>query len=60
MLILVPDSDAAALAARLAPLFAHITAKQSLPLRFGGYTLLDLSVLQGEDFRGLPVGKAIK
>ncbi len=60
MLILVPDSDAAALAVRLAPLFADITALQSLPLQFGGYRLLDLSVLKGQGFRGLPLGRGIK
>jgi hypothetical protein len=60
MLILVPDSHAAALADRLAPMFDHITVTQSLPLRFGGYDLLNLSVLKGADFRGLPSGMGIK
>jgi 4-amino-4-deoxy-L-arabinose transferase-like glycosyltransferase len=60
MLILVPDSDIAALARRLAPMFNDITVKQSIPLRFGGYILINLSVLKGEGFRGLPAGIGIK
>ncbi len=60
MLILVPDSDAATLADRLAPMFEHITPVQPLPLRFGGYILMDLSVLKGFGFRGLPPGRGIK
>jgi hypothetical protein len=58
MLILVPDSDATALAERLAPMFNQIAVVQPLPLRFGGYTLLTISVLKGEGFRGLSVGSA--
>jgi 4-amino-4-deoxy-L-arabinose transferase-like glycosyltransferase len=53
MLILVPDTDVASLAARLAPMFDHITVLQPLPLVFGGYRLMNLSVLRGDDFRGL-------
>jgi 4-amino-4-deoxy-L-arabinose transferase-like glycosyltransferase len=60
MLILVPDSDAAALAHRLAPMFHQITILQPLPLRFGGYTLSNLSVLKGKGFRGLSAGIPIK
>jgi 4-amino-4-deoxy-L-arabinose transferase-like glycosyltransferase len=56
MLILVPDDDTQAVAARLAPLFSHITVLPSLALRFGGYPLRNLSVLTGESFRGLPSG----
>jgi 4-amino-4-deoxy-L-arabinose transferase-like glycosyltransferase len=56
MLVLVPDSHAAALAARLAPCFRQITVLQPLPLRFGGYVLMNLSVLRGEDFQGLSCG----
>jgi hypothetical protein len=56
MLILVPNADTAALADRLAPLFDHITVLQPLPLLFGGYPLMNLSVLRGEQFRGLPRG----
>jgi 4-amino-4-deoxy-L-arabinose transferase-like glycosyltransferase len=60
MLILAPDSDTAALANRLAPMFTHITIAQSIPLRFGGYTLLKLSILKGDGFRGLLAGGGIK
>jgi 4-amino-4-deoxy-L-arabinose transferase-like glycosyltransferase len=56
VLILVPSADTAALADRLAPLFDHITVLQPLPLHFGGYPLMNLSVLRGEQFRGLPPG----
>jgi hypothetical protein len=60
MLILVPDANLGSLADRLAPMFDHITVAQSLPLRFDGYDLMNLSVLQGAGFRGLPAGMGIK
>jgi hypothetical protein len=60
MLILVPDANLGSLADRLAPMFDHITVAQSLPLRFHGYDLMNLSVLQGVGFRGLPAGMGIK
>jgi 4-amino-4-deoxy-L-arabinose transferase-like glycosyltransferase len=60
MLIMVPDSDPAALADHLAPMFDQITILQSIPLRFGGYILLNLSVLKGTGFRGLAAGIRIK
>jgi len=56
MMILVPDDHSKALAARLAPLFASIKILPPVPIYFGGYPLLDLSVLEGEDFKGLRVG----
>jgi 4-amino-4-deoxy-L-arabinose transferase-like glycosyltransferase len=60
MLILVPRSDASALSERLAPMFERITVEQPVPLRFGGYNLMNLSVLKGNGFRGLQVGMGIK
>ncbi|MBW4021624.1 MAG: glycosyltransferase family 39 protein [Proteobacteria bacterium] len=57
MLILVPNSDAAALAARLGPMFSHITVRKPISLIFGTYPLLKLSVLTGKDFRGLPISR---
>ncbi|HTI02740.1 MAG TPA: glycosyltransferase family 39 protein [Acidisoma sp.] len=56
MLILVPDDHPQALAARLAPLFGSLKILPPLPIFFGGYPLIDLSVLAGEDFKGLQVG----
>jgi 4-amino-4-deoxy-L-arabinose transferase-like glycosyltransferase len=56
MLILVPDDHAGVLAARLAPLFASIKILPSVPLFFAGYPLLNLAVLEGEDFKGLQAG----
>ena len=60
MLILVPDSDPVTLADHLTPMFDQITIRQSIPLRFGGYILLNLSVLKGTGFRGLAAGIRIK
>jgi 4-amino-4-deoxy-L-arabinose transferase-like glycosyltransferase len=57
MLILVPNSNAAALADRLAPMFDQITVLQSVPLYFGGYPLANLSVLKGAGFRGFHLGQ---
>lgn len=56
MLILVPEGHAQALAARLSPLFAHLQILPSVPVFFGGYPLFRLSVLEGEDFKGLRAG----
>ena len=60
MLILVPTENVTALAAHIAPMFVSTTIVQSLPLRFGGYTLMELSVLKGDGFLGLSAGKGIK
>jgi hypothetical protein len=54
MLVLVPNSDATAVAARMAPLFDHVAIEQPLTLDFGGYPLMKLSVVKGDGFRGLP------
>jgi 4-amino-4-deoxy-L-arabinose transferase-like glycosyltransferase len=54
MLVLVPNSDATAVAARMAPLFDHVAVEQPLTLDFGGYPLMKLSVVKGDGFRGLP------
>ena len=60
MLILVPSSNGAALALRMAPMFARLASLQPLTLRFGGFPLLELAVLKAEGFRGLSAGKSIK
>jgi hypothetical protein len=57
MLILVPDDHPEALAARLAPLFGSVKILPPVPIYFAGYPLLNLSVLAGEDFKGLPAAK---
>ncbi|GAB0117641.1 glycosyltransferase family 39 protein [Acidisoma sp. 7E03] len=54
MLILVPDTHAAALADRFAPLFRSLQILPPVTLRFAGYPFMTLSVLEGEGFRGLP------
>ncbi len=54
MLVVVPDSDPTAVAARMAPMFDQVTVEQTLTLRFGGYPLMNLSVVKGDGFRGLP------
>ena len=60
MLILVPETDAAALAGRLAPMFRHLSIAPSLPLFFGGYPLLNLAVLKGDGFEGLKLDGSMK
>jgi 4-amino-4-deoxy-L-arabinose transferase-like glycosyltransferase len=60
MLILVPESDPAALADRLRPMFDQIAVEGSIPLRFGDYVLAKITVLKGLGFRGLSASIRIK
>jgi hypothetical protein len=57
MLILVPDPNPAALAARLAPFFSTIKVLPPVTLRFGGYPFMTLAVLAGDRFLGFPADR---
>ena len=57
MLILVPDLNTAALAARFTPLFTSIQVLPPVTLRFGGYPFITLAVVAGQNFLGFRSGQ---